>query len=292
MLQLKPQKGKAFDKLPKKTLDTFNDTKYLLSIKYDGNQIFIVKRSKQIQFFTSDWKEFTIELVEDELSRVPGDFILVGEFMNKCEGKLGDRRHSAVLTTYRTNFSKSMANIGLEQAFTNIKVFDCLEIINGELQTTVPYGTRIRTAAYLIEGLRYLETVKTMLITGKEARACVKQFTSAGWEGGMLVEPDSIYHIGKRVNHSIKLKNRPTADLRCIGVEEGEGKYTGKIGALVLLDSFSREVSVGSGLSDEERGYHEDCFLDKIIEIEYEQIMDTYIQPTYVRVREDKKVSD
>ena len=31
---------------------------YLVSTKYDGNQIWIVK--KDGSFFTSDWKEFTI----------------------------------------------------------------------------------------------------------------------------------------------------------------------------------------------------------------------------------------
>ena len=104
----------------------------------------------------------------------------------------------------------------------------------------------------------------------------------------MLIEPHVKYHVGKRVNHSIKLKYRPTADLLCIDVEQGEGKYTGMIGSLVLQDMTGRVVKVGSGLSDFDRTMLSGHFINSIIEIEYEQIMDTYIQPTFIRVRDDK----
>jgi len=112
-----------------------------------------------------------------------------------------------------------------------------------------------------------------------------------GWEGMMCVEPSSVYTPGKRGNHIVKLKYRKTADLLCIGTEPGEGKYQGMIGALVLKDRNGRVVRVGSGLDDLDRSYKND-YIGKIIEIEYEQILDTYIQPTFVCVRYDKQLSD
>ena len=60
------------------------------------------------------------------------------------------------------------------------------------------------------------------------------------------------------------------------------------IGALVLEDSQGRRVSVGSGLTDGDRNEHYNAFEGKVVEIEYEQIIDTYIQPTFIRVRYDK----
>ena len=65
LAKVKPQKGKDFSNLPKKTLETFDTTEYLQSIKYDGNQIFIVKMGRVVSFYTSDWKQFHLELVED-----------------------------------------------------------------------------------------------------------------------------------------------------------------------------------------------------------------------------------
>jgi len=106
------------------------------------------------------------------------------------------------------------------------------------------------------------------------------------------MDPEEIYHFEKRVNHAIKIKQRPTTDLLCIDTELGEGKYADCIGALILTDSKGRIVKVGSGLSDSDRRTHEDYFIGKIIEINYEQIMETYQQPTFVQVREDKSQED
>lgn len=288
----KPQKGKAFENLPAKILKAFDDTEYLVSTKYDGNQIFITKYNNLIRFFTSDWKEFTLELVADELRYIPGDFILVGEFMHECLGKLGDRRNSAILTTYRTNFNKKISNIGLGQIGTNIKVFDVLDIVMGTPITQVKYRKRLVRAENICNGLKYISVIKNQRMSGKEAKIFLKVQVEKGWEGYMLVEPDSFYELGKRVNHSIKLKSRKTVDLKCTGVEFGEGKYQNMIGALCLEDKFGRKVSVGSGLDDLLRAFNPEYFIGKIIEIEYEQIMDTYIQPTFIGIRNDKKDSD
>ena len=73
-----------------------------------------------------------------------------------------------------------------------------------------------------------------------------------------------------------------------MGITEGEGKYKGMIGSLVLQDASGRIVSVGSGLSDAYRSKASIAYIGKVIEIEYEQILDTYIQPTFVTVRLDK----
>ena len=285
---MRPQKGKDFINLPAKTLNTFDTTKYLMSIKYDGNQIFIVKQGKSIRFYTSDWKEFCISLVAKELLHITQDFIIVGEFMHNCKGKLGDRRKSAILTTYRTNFSKKLPN-GVSEDRTNIKVFDLLLLEGDTLLNGIPAESRLITARNLLKGFNYLDVVEQELVTGKVAKEKTKLLVGQGWEGTMLIEPGSLYMPGSRVNYAIKLKGRKTADLMCIDIELGEGKYNSLIGSLVLEDADGRRVSVGSGLDDKDRLKSFDCFIGKVIEIGYEQIMDTYIQPTFICIREDKK---
>ena len=285
---MRPQKGKDFSNLPAKTRATFDTTKYLMSTKYDGNQIFIVKQGKAIRFYTSDWKEFTISLVAKELQSLNADFILVGEFMQNCEGKLGDRRKSAILTTYRANFKKGLYNGKIEEG-TNILVFDCVLLQGDKLLNDMPAEVRLKTASNLLYQKRYMSVINTELVTGKAAKEKAKLLVSQGWEGTMLIEPDSIYMPDSRVNYAIKLKGRKTADLMCIGIEPGEGKYDGLIGSLILEDSKGRRVSVGSGLNDSKRCKNNGYFIGKVIEIGYEQIMDTYIQPTFIGIRNDKK---
>lgn len=285
----KAQKGKDFKNLPKKTLEVFDDTAYLVSTKFDGNQIFIVKEGRTIRMFTSDWKEFNIQLLAMELRELPEDFMLIGEFLYNSDGKLGSRAKSAILTTFRTNFSKGKPN-GASEAGSQLAVFDCLMIINGNLVTNVRQDERLCNANTLLLDCFLSQVVHVEKMTGKEAKVYTKEFVKHGWEGTMLSQPHEHYQVGKRVNHCIKLKERVTADLECIGIVEGEGKYEGLVGSLTLKDSEGRVCNAGSGLSDKDRTRTD--LVGKIVEINYEQIQDTYIQPTIVFIREDKHASD
>lgn len=295
MLNQGPQKGKPFDKLPSKVLENFDKTEYLVSTKYDGNQIFIVKRNNKVTWFTSDWKQFDIPGIGSELLNNKQDFILVAEFMYNCEGKLGDRRKSAILTTLRTCFKKDIVNpTTFKENLCNIKVFDCICFKDYELISLPVYDLAYKyrlSVAQLLYTPSEISIIATFTCTGAEATRLAKNLVNSGWEGCMLVEPDSYYKVGKRVNHSIKLKYRKTADLLCIDVLQGDGKYAEMIGSLVLQDSKGRIVNVGSGLSDLDRNIA-DYYVGKIVEIEYEQLMDTYIQPTFVQVRLDKVKAD
>lgn len=286
------QKGKMLDKLPAKI--DFNNTKYLVSTKYDGNRIFIYKYGNSISCFTSDWKQFDFPGIGflDKLLENTSNFVLEAEFNNNSIGKLGNRVHSAILTTFRTNFNKGI-NSSTELKNCQIKVFDCIFIASDKqvLQFSIPYKERLANAKTL-KLPDCMSVITTTLVTGIEAKVLAKVLVNDGWEGLMCVEPDSLYTPGKRGNHIVKLKYRKTADLLCIGVEPGEGKYKGMIGALTLKDSEGRVVSVGSGLSDNDRLVNPQSYVGRIIEIEYEQILDTYIQPTFVCVRYDKQLSD
>ena len=295
---IEAQKGKALDKLPKKETASFDTDIFAVSTKYDGNQIFIVKRNNKVTWFTSDNKQFDIPGLGTELLHNKSDFILVAEFMYNCEGKLGDRKHSAILTTLRTCWNKSIANpLSFKEELCNIKVFDCLPYQNSDLcsfiQYDLPYENRLEVAS-LLHYPEQISKITYKTFTGEQAKKYSKNLVNLGWEGVMCIDPKSKYQAGKRVNYSVKLKYRKTADLLCIAIVVGEGKYEGMIGSLVLQDSKGRIVSVGSGLEDKDRKllHYPTYYVGKIIEIEYEQIMDTYIQPVYVQVRLDKQKAD
>lgn len=296
---IEAQKGKALDKLPKKDLDSFDTDIFSVSTKYDGNQIFIVKRNNKVTWFTSDFKQFDIPGLGAELLHNKSDFIFVAEFMYNCEGKLGDRKKSAILTTLRTCWNKGIPNhMSFKEELCNIKLFDCIPYKASEfcsfLQYELKQENRLEVASLLFFPSQ-ISKAKAKLMTGAEAKLYSKKLVNNGWEGVMCIDPKSKYQPGKRVNYSVKLKYRKTADLLCIDVVAGEigSKYENCIGALVLQDSSGRIVSVGSGLDDKDRRTElSDYYIGKIIEIEYEQIMDTYIQPVFVQVRIDKQKAD
>jgi ATP-dependent DNA ligase len=278
---IKQCKGKDLDNVSKSKL---LERGWLSSIKYDGNYVQIHKHGNSVRFFTSGGKEFYHELVADSLVKNnPNlDFIIETEFIGSSQGKLGDRVKAAKLTTYRTNFEKGLANVGLDTNSDTFIVFDVI-ILNWTFEA------RHNWLVNIFKGSEQVRLASFEYVDKLELAKCkAKELVDLGYEGLFLKHINHVYQPGKRVNEAIKLKYRKTADLLCIGIEPGEGKYIDMIGSLVLQDKEGRTVSVGSGLDDSMRGLPKDCFINKIVEIEYEQIIDTYIQPTFVRVREDK----
>ena len=94
----------------------------------------------------------------------------------------------------------------------------------------------------------------------------------------------------------VKIKAVLDADLLCVDVEEGSGKYRGKVGALVLETSCGRlRVKVGTGLSDLDRAKPFDYYVGKVIEIQYNEFIKSKVKstaslflPRFIEMREDK----
>lgn len=71
---------------------------------------------------------------------------------------------------------------------------------------------------------------------------------------GVMVNLDTPYEC-KRTKNLIKVKKFFDTDLRCIGIEQGSGKYANTLGAIVC-DYKGNELRVGSGFTDEQRDYY------------------------------------
>ena len=301
MVLFKPQKAKTYGKDKIKDLSG----EWYLSKKYDGHQIFIVKQGELVEFFTSQWKQFNIETLREPLSKLQEDFVLIGEYLYDCDGKLGSRAKSSKLTTFRTNFSKSLLNETQDEEKSKVIVFDCIPM-KCHYAKTKAYDSYLYFWKSMIMRRSYLESLclpediqlvdiqKVEIFIDSSGRLynpaikIVDDWMHNGWEGGMLIRTNSPYNPGKRVHHAIKLKSRHTADLLCTDITYGEGKYKGLIGSLELKDSKGCTVNVGSGLTDSDRVKPSCLFIDKVVEIEYERIDDTYIQPVFKCIREDK----
>ena len=148
------------------------DKEYLVSIKYDGNLKKIVQEGKDTRWFTSNDKEFQLPIKMPE-----GKYIAFAEFMYGCEGKLGDRVHSAILTTLRTNFAKGL-NSTIDTNLCNIKVFDIY--IENE-----PFTYRYKELKQLFLD----KAVSAIKLKGQQALQYTKLLVNQGWEGSILREP-------------------------------------------------------------------------------------------------------
>jgi len=274
--------NKLFDMQRKgKLLNKHMQFPMMASIKFDGNYtVIIVQEHGVISYHTSGGHEYTNN------DKTVFDTAPEGVYMAERiagEGVLGDRRNCALRGSKGHKIAHNHS----------YKVFDYMSLDEYKAgKSNTPY--RERHKRLWASGLGE-ECIAGCITIGSQVMldAHLKDVTSVGYEGLMLRNPDSRWLDTKsRTTDLVKYKKRATADLIVKGVLGGEGKYAGMIGSLLLLDSRGISVKVGSGLSDIDRGRDSSYFIGKVVEIEYEQIIDTYIQPTFIQLRTDKIEKD
>jgi len=259
-------------------------------IKYDGRHTTVVKHPDQtVQYFTSGGKMF--ELLDDQVfgfDDTPVGVYFAEMMGENIEGRLGERIHSGIQTTMFTNTAKGLFN----RHRPTWRIFDYVTIADYDVGLCeLPYISRW---SYLKDKIptNYLAYDMESLNIG-HSNMFHNKVVADGWEGTVSMDNNQKWKASKSRPHTqVKRKDRKDADLLCIGITEGTGKYVGMIGSLKLTDSKGRVVDVGSGLTDEQRSQPSVDFIGSVIEIVYEQMLDTYIQPIFVRVRDDKTAED
>ena len=107
--------------------------------------------------------------------------------------------------------------------------------------------------------------------------AC-RKFTEQGYEGVVLRHPDIPYYEG-RSNHLLKYKFFKEADLRIVGVIDGEGRLSGTLGSLVVegeTEGLLVRSCVGTGLTYEDRKIlsQDSQLIGKVLTVKYQSITD------------------
>ena len=116
-------------------------------------------------------------------------------------------------------------------------------------------------------------------------------FRDTGYEGAIVKNLHGVYRF-KRHTDWLKLKAVNDVDLKVESLVQGEGKYHGMLGA-VIVKYKGKRVNVGSGWSDAERmEYWKDpnLIMGKTIEIQFhEETPDGSLRhPRFIRIRDDK----
>lgn len=153
-------------------------------------------------------------------------------------------------------------------------VFDMLpieEFNNGKSKLTYKQR-RVEFERVIGNEYNWLKVLPT-LYTGKDLTvipALLSDLEEQGKEGLILNVVNSLYET-KRTSNLLKIKSMNSSDLKVIGFEEGDGKYQGMLGKLVL-DYKGYDLGCGTGLSDLDRKEiwdNQDKYTGKIVEINY-----------------------
>jgi len=310
-------------KLDEKALERFDTMSdgFLAQLKADGVFSYIIIRDGEVSFLTRAGTQWTSDKLSKELKHLP-NCVIVGEALIIEDGKVFDRKTgNGLLTKFikrestlatledKAKSGRTKAKLDLAEkrdefnwidSTINFQVWDSLtleEFENG--LSTRPYTERFGEAIRLSFMTQSLQPIPSYRVYSmKEAQAIADEYISEGFEGAVVKKLDTIWEDGTSKD-MVKIKEVYDADLYCVGIKLGKGKYEGKIGSLILQTSCGRiEVDCGSGLTDLDRNKHPDEFIGKIIEIQYNKFIQSkkdkpaslYL-PRFIEVREDKNVA-
>lgn len=178
------------------------------------------------------------------------------------------------------NFQKSISIINSDMVdkreikFVIYEVLTKEEFLNGESHNT--FKKRLEFMKQLDSevkefGCNYVEVVP-YFYEGDDQRQierCLEYADERGMEG-VMINLDTRW-LDHRNNGLLKVKTFHSADLRCLRVEEGDGKLKGTLGK-IICDYKGYELGVGSGFTDTQRKlFWEDpaLVIGKIIEVKY-----------------------
>lgn len=263
---IKQCKGLDADKL-----NIADDEMFYESLKYDGVYIQIQKHGDLVSFFTSSGKEFACRFSE-YFRKFDFNFKIETEYI--CDGgKLGTRAKAD------NEIKKVVKNSSFELTGQFV-VTDIIGISKDSMlrdMTSFLFEERLlyflKFTYFEIEDYMPFFTATNSLISYSNAKKKLEVVADSGREGLFLKSPSHTILIGKKVKNAVKLKKKLTADLTCTG---WDGIY------LLLQDDDGLTAKVPcSGMQDY-------ISLGDVVEIEYEQIINTYNIPVFKRVRDDK----
>lgn len=260
-------------------------------IKSDGARCHMSLQAGQAVAFSRNGKQIELHGTFDALLAkiINEGETLDGELLAIRNGKILDRQTGNGIVNKAVK-----GTIGKEEA--EMLVFATWDIV--DFTSTIPYSERIERLTKAVPSGHKIHVLQTHVVNNKdEAQVFFEQCIAEGEEGAMIKNINAVW-VPKRTKDLGKMKAEEVADLVIVGVEEGAGKYIGKVGAYVCETSDGKlRVNVGSGFSDEERA--NELPLGTVIEVMYNQkIQDknggqaSLFLPRFLSVRIDKNVAN
>lgn len=247
---------------------------FALTEKLDGGRtLCVAEAGKPPRFYTRQGQliEGLIELEED-IARLSDsgtlEFVLDGELL------VSDRENIPSKEQYKRTMQITRKD-GEKHGIT-YNVFDIIDygvFLNHDC--TTPYYLRRQKLEALVQGVEHVKVVPALYVgsdTGEILRHLEVQ-RSLEHEGVMINILDAPYEF-KRTRNLLKVKAMQDCDLTITGVEEGNGRFKGTLGALVV-DFRGNPVRVGSGITDsfrQEVWANPSLYIGRIATVQYFEV--------------------
>ena len=144
----------------------------------------------------------------------------------------------------------------------------------------------------------WVKLVPILAVTTEEEKflQLFQEVTSSGGEGIILKNYDAGYFFGKRNSNLMKIKEEVTKDLAVVGMVEGEGKYAGTLGALIVQSRDGTKHQV-SGMTDDQRTRwwnSKELILGQVVEVKaMKELEDGSLrEPRFKACRFDKTLAE
>jgi DNA ligase-1 len=131
--------------------------------------------------------------------------------------------------------------------------------------------------------------LQTPVTTQDDLKLELERIEKLGGEGLVVRKPDGLYAIG-RSTEILKVKNHQDAEATVLQHLPGKGKYSGKLGALLVTLSDGTRFKIGGGFSDAERETPPP--VGALITFKFYGYYQSGIPkfPSYLRIREDAEL--
>lgn len=289
IFEWKVQLGSPYDKLKLKKGERF-----FLSQKLNGIRCSYMDG----KLMSRQGKEFSglDHIIEDIKSLNLEDFFIDGELIRRNVDEIDDNENFRLTASIVNSDAITKPEIQLV-------IFDMFHVDTiTDDKTTEKYNVRklrMQDMKKILDQnhITSMDVVE-MLYEGtdeSEIMNCLEMAEQNNWEGIML-NKNTPYEF-KRTTNLIKIKKFHTCDLKITGYVEGQGKYEGVLGSLVV-DYKGNRLEIGSGFSDAERKTfweNREEMIGQIMQVKYKDVsknaktgLESLQFATYECIRNDK----
>lgn len=252
--------------------DTVIGKVFVITEKLDGIRcLAVVRHGEKPILYSRQGKVISgLHDIERELTEISKrhnyEFVLDGELL------IRDRKGIPSKEQYK----RTMKIVTSDREKKPGIVFNAFDLIHVDAFDTktcfTPYYLRRQKLDVMLEHTIHIKPVPILYYGSNTSKIkeLVDEQRAMGHEGVMINLSDAFYTF-KRTNNLLKVKVMQDADLRIIDVKEGEGKFAGTLGALIV-DYKGTPVGVGSGLTDEVRHMiwaNPEAYIGRVAKIRY-----------------------
>ena len=272
---------------------------FAITTKIDGGRIIAIKENGSVSFFTRAGQRYEglVDLEKEMLDRIPDNFVLDGEIT------VFDYKNYDSKDAYKQAMKITRADG--EKHGVKMLVFDGMPVADWKTQyCPLSWSVRRKTLEIIFTKDTYVYfELLPVLYQGTDTSKITELLDAEiarKQEGVMINICDARYDF-KRTNSLLKVKKMNTLDLQIIGFEEGSGRLTGTLGAILVRYKDGNVVKVGSGFTDwlrEEIWKNQGKYLNAICEVKYFETSvnqdggESLRFPIFVDIRTDKTEAD